>query len=155
MAKEIILPEGWEVDKIENGKVILKEIKAEYPKTWEECMAVTKSAEYVSDISCIQPVHRACFRYCNDDNRNSVPTDYGKKIRALCQLLICRNAYWGNWRPNQEGSTLKYTIIKCRNVIICDKTIQPQPILIFPTEKMRDIFYENFKGIIEEAMDLL
>lgn len=155
MAKEIILPEGWEVDKIENGKVILKEIKAEYPKTWEECMAVTKSAEYVSDISCIQPVHRACFRYCNDDNRNSVPTDYGKKIRALCQLLICRNAYWGNWVPNWKDRTLKYVIrINSAEVILEDARYY-HPILAFPNREMRNAFYENFKDLIEEAKELL
>ena len=35
--KEIVLPEGWEIDKIENNKIILKESKKELPKTWEEC----------------------------------------------------------------------------------------------------------------------
>lgn len=32
---KITIPEGWEVDKIQNGEIILKESKKELPKTYE------------------------------------------------------------------------------------------------------------------------
>ena len=37
--KEIIIPQGWEIDEVEDNKIIIKEIKKELPKTWEECIA--------------------------------------------------------------------------------------------------------------------
>lgn len=154
MAKEIILPEGWEVDKIESGKIILKEVKFKYPKTWEECASQLKEREFINTNS------KVCENFTVDPDKsdiNFLPSGYGKKVLALCQLLICRNAYWGDWRPKLLNrvhvimygrSCGKLTILKIYSVGF-------NRILCFPTEEMRDTFYENFKDLIEEAKELL
>lgn len=50
--KEFVFPEGWEIDKIENNKIILKESKKELPKTWEECASILsrRVCERIDDI---------------------------------------------------------------------------------------------------------
>lgn len=51
---EIIIPEGFEVDKVENNKIILKQSKKELPVSWEECLLSIKNVEFIDSISRIQ-----------------------------------------------------------------------------------------------------
>lgn len=154
MAKEIILPEGWKVDKIENGKIILKESESKYPKTWEECWNQLEEGEFIDD-NC----HICGVDYygepLNEHDRNILPVGYGRKILALSQLLICRNAYWGDWRPNWKTSAIKYTIRTNEGKVFLDYGKFYGQTLAFPDHEMRNVFYENFKDLIEEAKDLL
>lgn len=157
MAKEIILPEGWEVDKIENGKVILKEVEDKYPKTWEKCLKLLPTVEYTdtnSDMHYLSPSSTS-FAIPTRFAHNCVPEGYCKKVLALCQLLICRNAYWGNWVPNWKASTPKYVIRINRAEAILEDARFYHQILAFPDREMRDTFYKNFKDLIEEAKELL
>lgn len=155
MTKEIVLPEGWEVDKIENGKIVLKEVKSPYPNTWGECFIQMKGGEYISALSSVRPLSILSSRFAYKEQHNTLPVGYGRKVLALCQLLVCRNAYWGDWRPNWEDACLKYTIRIYKGTANPDDGRFYQRILVFPTREMRDAFYKNFKDLIEEAKDLL
>lgn len=155
MVKEIILPEGWEVDKIENGKIILKEVEPKYPRTWEECMQRTTAGEYIDRDSIIPKMPRLRFQIPCRTDISTVPLEYGKKVLALCQLLICRNAYWKDWKPNWRDLREKYCILQVAGVVCRYTDRSYHHILSFPTEEMRDAFYENFKDLIEKANDLL
>lgn len=68
--KEIILPEGWEIDKVENNKIILKESKKELPKTWEECANILSvgTVEYIDEHSGIISVYSSDIIPINDRN---------------------------------------------------------------------------------------
>ena len=90
--------------------------------------------------------------------------DYPNEIRILDQLdhlrmlIICRDAYWkitGEWRPDWESSAIKYTIRYQNNNILRRTNEYINSILCFPTEEMRDAFYENFKELIEQCKELL
>lgn len=155
MAKEIVLPEGWEIDKIENGKIILKEVESKYPKTWEKCGEQLGKGEFIDNNSYICGVDIPYDELPSNLDRNVLPTGYGKKVLALCQLLICRNAYWGDWRPDWKEDSQKYCIITSEGILCKVVNFSRQSILSFPTKEMRDAFYENFKDLIEEAKDLL
>ena len=123
---EVVIPDDFEYV-IENNKLYFIKKKTIYPKTYEECCEVIGGC-----FSC-------------------------KLLNNLQQLLVCRNAYWeiADWTPNWNDDIIKYIIINRRNNIIKDSYTAKNTILAFPTEEMRDLFYENFKELIEECKELL
>ena len=146
---EIIRNEGYEF-KDENGnvinttKIVLEKKKKEYPKSYEECCEV------------LDWYHRDYDRV-------------GYKSELLCKLqvlLLCRDAYWKiageemglgkPWKPDWDAKDNHfYTIYTFNGKIECSATAHRNAVLIFPTEEMRDAFYENFKEEIESCKELL
>ena len=162
---EIKLPEGY-IFKDENGniinatKIVLEKKKKEYPKTYEECCKVLGFLNI--DL---------CFNA--DYRRFDASKEQWKRLGLMNQfykLLICRDAYLKiageemglkePWKPDYDSGVNKYGII-CMNGIV-QKTYPStnwerhlNKILDFPTEEMRDVFYENFKSEIESCNELL
>ena len=58
----------------------------------------------------------------------------------------------GPWEPTMETV---YCISRNNNVMKCSYRGGKSNILEFPTEEMRDAFYENFKEEIEQCKELL
>lgn len=151
--KKIVLPDGWEIDKVEGNEIILKEAKKELPKTWEECIAKVENLEFINGIGNIE---KAKFDLQVDfSHRNDVPKGLGKPLLALCQLLICREVYRQGWKPNWDESKAKYVIGCEYNNIYKDKMYNLQSLLSFQSEEIRDKFIENFRDLIEEAKELI
>lgn len=137
------MPNGYEFECVRNNEVILKPIKPQYPKTYEECAQILLE-------------------------RASVRNDVGYKgdlLIALQQLLVCRDAYWkiageqmGLGKPWEYDCTNGYytpAIIYRGGFIQKVEIYTRNAILVFPTEEMRDAFYENFKDLIEYCKELL
>lgn len=141
------IPDGYEFDVVVDGKIILKPIKTEYPTTFEECLNML---------------------YC----KSVLRTIIGHKAELLLnleKLLICRDAYWKiageelelgkPWKP-KFGKYIHYNInfYLYKDNFVLHKGEYHSPdnrILVFPTEEMRDAFYENFKDLIESCKELL
>lgn len=138
--------DGYEFDRVENDKIILKVVKHKYPKTYEECCSVIGINWYDIEIDIPQP--------------------YQQKMFNFLKLRICRDAYWKivgeemglgkPWEPdwtneNQEKYCICYGDGNIRKITwrIYNS------ILAFPTEEVRDVFYENFKDLIEQCKELL
>ena len=156
------LPDGYQfVD--ENGNIInakkigLEKKKKEYPKTYEECAKI---------MNC--PIAGPSGWLFNFDANIKDP--YYRKIDILMgkftRLLICRDAYWKMageemglgkpWEPDwKNGDTHKFVIHVIKDEIRCGVGLVRSDLLSFPTEEMRDTFYENFKSEIERCKDLL
>ena len=146
--KAIIPPEGY-IFKDENGNVInatkiVLEKKNKYPKTYEECVKVL--------------LDRASAR--NDIGYK------GELLVALQKLLVCRDAYWEiagekmglrkPWEPDwNDRDRKKYCIFNDSGSIRKGIKYFANSILAFPTDEMRDAFYENFKELIEICKELL
>ena len=152
--KNIIeIPEDYLI-KDENGnvinatKIVLEKKKKEYPKTYEECCKVLG---YSGNYNMI------------------LTTDVDNKLfKALYKLKVCRDAYWKiageemglgkdlSWVPDWMCVDRLYAILY-RYHYICKAEVNggTSCILAFPTVEMRDAFYENFKGLIEECKELL
>jgi hypothetical protein len=146
---QIDLPEGYQFTD-ENGnvisatKIVLEKKKKEYPKTYEECCKVL-----------------------GIDTLGHSSDGYKWEILSIFQnLLICRDAYWKiageemelgkPWKPNWElGNQKKYCIYNDMNIIKTGICYFGNDILAFPTEKIRDNFYENFRKLIEQCEELL
>ena len=139
-------PQGY-IFKDENGnvinatKIVLEKKKKEYPKTYEKCREILKEQ---ADVT------------------------YGYKkdvLHSLQKLLVCRDAYWKiagkemglrkPWKPNDSSGYCTYAILRHTGHIRKSRPYADSELLEFPTEEMRDAFYENFKEEIEICKELL
>ena len=153
--KEIILPDGWEVKKYSGNKIVIGEKEKELPKTWKDCFEELKDKESITDSSDIAMIRDSAKAW--DKNRDVLPAGMGKPMLALCQLLICRNAWWKvlGWKPDWETFDTKYCIIYHHDGVCKRGYADVSRILAFPTCEMRDKFLETFRDLIEEAKELL
>ena len=159
LINEIKLPEGY-IFKDENGniinttKVVLEKKKKEYPKTYEECNRIM-GVELWNTLW----------------GENA--TEYEEQIEDFSRVKICRDAYWKiggeemgmgkPWKPDWENSEeRRYSIVNIAGDINLPETTLTKwilkvtnKILVFPTEELRDTFYENFKELIEQCKELL
>ena len=135
---EVVVNDNFEL-KEEKGKFYIIKKQPRYPKTYKECCKVF----------CCKPI--VGFAGLDDNEENL----YGNFIA----LKRCRDAYWkiaGDWEPDWcNDSQFKYIITCRRGNIIKDSYTAKNCILAFPTEEMRDAFYENFKELIENVKELL
>ena len=145
LSNEFECPDGYEFHD-ENGNVIEAKKKKEYPKTYEECSKISPMTWKGTN-----------FEY------------YNKLLSSFYKLLVCRDAYWKiageevglwmSWMPSWDKCTgEKYCISRVLNAIRHDAVSNSEyhnRILAFPTEEMRDAFYENFKELINECKELL
>ena len=112
MNKEIIIPEGWEIDlkKSGNGKVVLREVEKPKTKTWREVQEIAagnKTKQYF--ITGRKGVRD--FKMCEDGiifSYNHLPTSRAaEKIAALCQMYILADyynrEYADGWVANWEN----------------------------------------------------
>ena len=138
--KEIILPEGWEVKEVTGNRIVLMEKEKELPKTWDECHDLLE-----------------CLPLCDECPENNIPVELTEPMQALCQLLVCRNAWWKQlgWKPNWGDNKDKYCITNCGGNPSKQIFSFASSILAFPTREVRNQFYEAFKDLIEEAKELL
>ena len=145
-------PKGY-IFKDENGnvinatKIVLEKKKKEYPKTYEECEKI---------LGLEDSMIKGCLGY-----------EY-KLLNTFQKLLMCRDAYWKiageemglgkPWKPDYENPDIDlYVIINIYNRVEKEKYGYgfQHCIFTFPTEEMRDAFYENFKEEIKICKELL
>lgn len=121
--------------------------KPKYPTTYEEC------AEIIVELTGSDCNPKGCMGHMY------------VQLTALQKLLICRDAYWKiageemglgkPWEPDWNHDTTKYVIYPYQYLYSIDKENYRNTILAFPTEEMRDAFYEKFKELINEVKELL
>lgn len=154
--KELILPDGWEVKEVVDNKIIIREKEKALPKTWEDCFEELKDKESItasSDIAMIRDSAKAW-----DKNRDVLPAGMGKPMLALCQLLICRNAWWKQlgWKPEWgDKKPFKWCIHNENGFIIVTSHSKFSRILAFPTYDIASQFLSTFRDLIKKAKELL
>ena len=129
---EFLRKNGYKIHALEELK------KKEYPKTFEECVHVLEG-----------------------ENRMSL-----EQMNTFRKLIDARNAYWKiygeenglgkPWEPDYTKE--RYIIYKWVDEIFKGYKaggFGERFILEFPTEEMRDAFYENFKSEIESCKEFL
>ena len=147
---EFECPDGYEF-RDENGnvinatKIVLEKKKPKYPKTYGGCC----------DTLYRNSRHDECYEACLQ----------GYPMQTFARLLICRDAYWKiagemmglgkSWKPIMEAGYCTHAIIHHTSHIRKSRPCADSALLEFPTEEMRDAFYENFKDLIEECKELL
>ena len=162
MEKEIKItpPEGYEVDK-ENSTfecIKFKRIK-QLPKTWEEfCEThpIQEEEAYINNVSMLDLINHG-NRDARTD-RNILPSEkYAKAILALCQLIQLRDCYndgWeADWTDNSDYD--KWCIEQFESQMEKASHSVAAHVLAFKSEVLRDMFFENFRDLIEIAKPLL
>ena len=132
---EIILGDGYELKTEADGRIFVVRKEKVWPKTYLECCGVVeRCSPFISSGA------------------------YSGPLSTLADLLICRDAYWKlaeGWDPEKMRGSLIPCIVNVNGEIVCDRIITTPGCLQFPTEEIRDIFYENFKDSIEKCRELL
>jgi hypothetical protein len=146
-------------------KYFKKKLESEvnsYPKTHSECCKIL-GIETFTELSFTDN----CDIYGKCD---LTLTDYSIRqltlLIAFKKLIDCRNAYWKiigeemgmgkPWEPdwkNEEGWI--HCITTDYGEIYCTGFRGGNKILAFPTEEIRDIFYKNFKTLIETCVNFI
>lgn len=148
----------WLIDKLHDmviskaiktiGDIYEKLHKPQYPKTYGECHELmVQWKEY-------------------DCNPNSELILCDATIHDFCKLIVARNIYWKiageqmglgePWKPNWLNTEQdKFVLYTHNNVICSNRFVLGHNVLAFPTAEMRDIFFENFKDLIEQCKKLL
>jgi hypothetical protein len=149
----------------EDGKWFVVKKKKGYPKTYEECCEVLVGRKpNPNEISFGKM--ELCL--VDLDNTQSIyfQNPYLPQFNSLFRLRMCRDAYWKiageemglekPWEPDWTNyNEYKFVIGVNENKIIkCYNTIA-QFVLAFPTEEMRDAFYEAFEKEIKICKELL
>lgn len=156
---EVNLGKDYEIQ-IRGDKTFIVKKQLQLPKTYAECC----------DIFSISPYYNLKY-YTNEYGYH----DYTKinklcslrdKLNTLSKLLICRDAYWKiagekmglgkQWEPDWlDTNTQKYCIYYVGDEIKKQPMLEVHHFLAFPTAKMCDMFFENFKDLIEQCKDFL
>ena len=154
---EIEVPDGkkavWK-----NNKVVFEDIKPQLPKTWEEfcCNNDRKPGESFivnsSEIQCITEKHeRKSYQ-----DRNLLPSkEAAEQHLALMQLHQLRDCYRQDWIPDYTDSSKKWCILKYDNKPTIDVHYHRNEFLSFQTREIAEQFLNNFRGLIEQAGDLI
>ena len=131
---------------LKDGKTYFVKKKPQYPKTYDEC----------------------CKILGIEDRENGYCGYEYELLGEFQKLYICRNAYWKiageqmgldkPWEPDFTNyDEERYGIYTLANKVERDfcGVGDVNMILSFPTEEMRDKFYDNFKDLIEQCKELL
>ncbi len=147
---EFLRKNGYKIHTLEELK------KKEYPKTYEECCKVM-GINHTNDLDiCEHCDYKTEITYYEDSLL--------EKIEALYRLRICRDAYWKMYGEEMglgkpwEPEDLRYVYSFFRwdgDINMSNIHYGNNNIFEFPTEEMRDAFYDNFKEEIEICKELL
>ena len=145
--------------KEEDGKWFAVKKRNRYPQSFEECCEVLSMPSYYK------------LRYSTYEHgyhEYTTSKDLGvlqSELDTLGKLLICRDAYWltagremglgDMWEPDWSDDCRKFSIVVEGNEILADVCLRRNRILVFPTEKMRDMFLKVFRKDIEECKEFL
>ena len=157
---KIDIPKGYEFAGVDNQQIVLKKIEPKYPKTYEECCNVLNISE--SSTLYVESESKGTVTNC------AYSCSLVHNLGNFRKLIICRDAYWKiageqmglgkPWEPdftnNDEERYGIYTIANKVEKDFCGVG-DVNMILTFPTEEMRNLFYDNFKDLIEKCKKLL
>lgn len=129
------------------------------PKTWEEfCKSynIQYPNEYFIDLhSNIKQVPSRYERE-TDSDKNILPSKEAAEAHlALMQLHQLRDCYRQGWKPNWPDKSPRWFICKNGNRTVVMADFYYNTFLSFQSEKIAQLFLDNFRDLIEEAGDLI
>jgi hypothetical protein len=152
-----------------------EELEREFEEIKEWSNVGPTVEEFMTFCECVnkKPVYPTTYEECceiiHSDPNFYIDTHlYSGILETLYKLLICCTAYWkiaGDemgldkpWGPKYGCGKWGYWIgydISANKTYCQDSRLLLNRVLVFPTKEMRDVFYENFKDLIEQCKELL
>ena len=149
-----------------------EELEREFEEIKEWLNVGPTVEEFRTFCECVnkKPVYPKTYLECREilgekDMYQSVSGYKGELLTNFQRLLIFRDAYWKiageemglgkPWKPDWNNERTFYCIFNSENKIVKRFLCTENKILLFPTEEMRDAFYENFKDLINNCKELL
>lgn len=156
-AKNIInIPEGYEIDKEQSTErqIVLRKIDNRV-RSWKEyCDKMEgKDSYYFNEI-----VRKICSAKFKEDFILSefVNDEDVVAFVAFSKLRKLRKQWIGEWKPDYNNyNEVKFTIITAENEISKGERYSVSCSMSFPTEEMRNEFFNCFKDLLEQAKTLL
>lgn len=132
----------------------------ELPKTWEEFCERNPVTPNEYRIETVYSRYCNGFkdrkRDINNDKNVCVSLQEAKAFTALMQLRQLRKAYVKNWKPDWMNNTQsKYCIDLNSDFFNIECWYHMNSPLSFPTYKLAEQFFNNFKDLLEIARPLL
>jgi hypothetical protein len=155
--------DDYEIE-VRDGKTYAVKKKPKYPTTYAECCEVLVGRKPKPNEISFDKME-LCLVDLDNTQSIDFQNPYLPQFNSLFRLRMCRDAYWKiygeqmglgkPWEPDLENEEL-YCIQNYNKQITISRTNTAfNKILIFPTEEIRDIFYKNFKDLIECCKELL
>lgn len=138
----------WLIDKL-HGMLIGDAVKA-VGNLYDELHKPQYPKTFIEVLNFFHP-----DRQLEDDYQRCYKKDLIEKFQ---DLLYARAAYWKiaeDWKPDWNNISDKHCIYVVSGEIWLKECQTRQCTLAFPTAKIRDTFYENFKDLIEHCKELL
>lgn len=158
-------PEGYEIDqeKSTTSEIFFRK-KDDRPSQWIDlfgCEGWRISPNiYDDNIPSFAPT-----KYDVSIRKHHITKDTGKELwptkelaeaaLALSELMQYRQRWIGDWKPNWNEGSDKYTIARNKDMIHGDINMSEYKIMSFPTREMRVDFLNTFKDLLETAKPLL
>lgn len=131
---------------VDEGEYYVVRKKSQYPKTYEECCRILNSNPHVKLVYNL-----------SDAQTYSYDVDNLQIYENIRKLYICRNAYWkiigeemGIGRPWKPELDKLFNNIYASYDTLKNSFINPSH-FVFPTPEIRDMFFMNFKDLIEKC----
>lgn len=125
--------------------------KKELPKTWEELQCIYNGWF----ISGEDKTYKVPTNPTNGGYKQLFATkEQAEASIALAQLSQLREVYRNGWVPDWSDYNVKYIISFKEDEIVTDFFKRSNYFLSFQDEKTRDLFFENFRELIEKAKPL-
>jgi hypothetical protein len=150
---------------VRDGKTYAVFKKPKYPTTYAECCEVLVGRKPKPNEISFDKME-LCLVDLDNTQSIDFQNPYLPQFNSLFRLRMCRDAYWKiygeetglgkPWKPDWKNTkNVKYGITLHDDIITKIYLRNENVILAFPTEEIRDIFYKNFKDLIEECKELL
>lgn len=163
-ADEVELNLGDYEIEVRGGRTFAVKKKSKYPTTYAECCEVLVGRKPKPNEISFDKME-LCLVDLDNTQSIDFQNPYLPQLNSLFRLRMCRDAYWKiageemglgkPWEPDWTSGKPFYCISVSVNIISKGKWYTDNKILAFPTEEMRDTFYENFKELIEQCKELL
>ena len=151
------IPKGYVIDK-ENStdtNIVLKKIfESSRPRTWEEyCEKMEgKDSYYINSTrgGIISSKFGAAPIVSEFEDKEDT-----EAFAALSKLFKLRKDWVGEWKPDWGKDSKKYIIYNYANAVSKGIVLNTVTHLSFPTEEMRDEFFDCFQDFLEQAKTLI
>jgi len=144
-----------DIEKCKEQELLIEDVK--YPKDWEDYHHLIDYGKYSVGFSARYDNSGNELLSMRDDTYDWFPTkEESYAFNALGKLIQLRDWWWDNmcngWRPDWTNhNESKWTISFCAEILEMSAYNQSVKILAFPSTRIRDMFYETYRDLIEEA----